>query len=114
MFEYDDEIEFENAWDKMIQKYNVGSVSWLNNIYKLKTKWARCHMKNAFTLGVRSTQLSESLNGDLKAYLKSNLSIVEFFQHFEQVIEQKRHKELEAEFNAQEKLPTLGLKNSLC
>jgi hypothetical protein len=45
----------------MIQNYNVGSVSWLDSIYKLKTKWAGCHMKNAFTLGVRNTQLSERL-----------------------------------------------------
>jgi hypothetical protein len=28
------------------------------------------------------------------------------------VVEQKRHKKLEAEFNAREKLPTSGLKNS--
>jgi len=49
---------------------------------------------------------------DLKGYLKLDLSMVEFFQHFERVVEQKRHKELEAEFNAREKLPTLGLKNS--
>jgi hypothetical protein len=69
-------------------------------------------MKNAFTLGVRSTQLSESLNGDLKAYLKLDLGIVEFFQHFERVVEQKRHKELEVEYNARQKLATLGLKNS--
>jgi zinc finger SWIM domain-containing protein 3 len=69
-------------------------------------------MKNAFTLGVQSTQLSESLNGDLKAYLKLYLNIVDFFQHFERVLEQKRHKELEAEFNARKKLLTLGLKNS--
>jgi len=94
MFDYEDETEFENAWKKMIQTYNGGSVSWLDGIYKLKKKWARCHMKNAFTLGVRSTQLSESLNGDLKAYLKSDLGIVEFFQHFERVVEQKRHKKL--------------------
>jgi zinc finger SWIM domain-containing protein 3 len=112
MFDYEDETEFENAWKKMIQTYNGGSVSWLDGIYKLKKKWARCHMKNAFTLGVRSTQLSESLNGDLKAYLKSDLGIVEFFQHFEWVVEQKRHKELEAEYNARQKLSTLGLKNS--
>jgi hypothetical protein len=38
---------------------------------------------------------------------------VEFFQHFEQVVEQKRYKELEVENNARQKLPTLGLKNSL-
>ena len=60
-------------------------------------------MKNASTLGVRSTQLNENLNGDLKAYLKSYLSIVDFFLNFEQVVEQKQHKELKAEFNAREK-----------
>jgi len=38
MFEYDDSVEFENAWKKMIQNYNIGSVSWLDNIYKFKTK----------------------------------------------------------------------------
>jgi zinc finger SWIM domain-containing protein 3 len=113
MFEYDDSVEFENACEKMIQNYNVGSVIWLDGIYKLKTKWARCHTKNAFTLRVRSTQLSESLNVDLKAYLKSDLSMVKFFQHFERIVGQKRHKELEAEFNVREKLPTLWLKNSL-
>jgi zinc finger SWIM domain-containing protein 3 len=44
--------------------------------------------------------------------LKSDLCILQFFQHFERVVEQKRHKELEAEYNAREKLPTLSLKNS--
>jgi hypothetical protein len=30
----------------------------------VKGKWAECFMKNAFTLGMSSTQLSESLNRD--------------------------------------------------
>jgi zinc finger SWIM domain-containing protein 3 len=112
MFEYEDETEFENAWDKMIQTYNGEHLSWLDGIYKLKTKWAKCHVKGVFTLGVGSTQLNESLSGDLKAYLKPDLDVVRFFEHFERVVEQKRHKELKTEFNARQKLPTLSLKNS--
>uniref|UniRef100_A0A2N9I6R5 Uncharacterized protein n=1 Tax=Fagus sylvatica TaxID=28930 RepID=A0A2N9I6R5_FAGSY len=112
MFEYEDENEFEKSWEEMIDKYATHDRSWLDGIYKLKKKWAKCYMKNTFTLGVRSTQLSESLNGDLKAYLKSDLDIVQFFEHFERVVEQKRHKELEAEFNARQKFPKLSLKNS--
>jgi zinc finger SWIM domain-containing protein 3 len=42
MFNYKDETKFENAWKKMMQTYNSGSVSWLEGIYKLKTKWAKC------------------------------------------------------------------------
>ncbi|KAF3971516.1 hypothetical protein CMV_004886 [Castanea mollissima] len=96
----------------MIDTYGIHDRSWLDGIYKLKGKWAKCYMKNAFTLGIRSTQLSESLNGDLKDYLKSDLDVAEFFEHFDRVIEQKRERELQAEFNARQKFPQLGLKNS--
>ena len=61
---------------------------------------------------MRSTQLNESLNGDLKDYLKFDLGVAKFFAHFNRVIEQKREKELQAEFNARQKFPQLGLKNS--
>ena len=60
-----DEIEFEKIWEDMIDTYAIHDRSWLDNIYKLKEKLAKCYMKNQFTLGVRSTQLSESLNRDL-------------------------------------------------
>ncbi|KAK9996639.1 hypothetical protein SO802_021325 [Lithocarpus litseifolius] len=79
---------------------------------KLKEKWVNCYMKRVVTLGMRSTQLSESLNGDLKDYLKSDLNMDDFFEHFEMVVGQERDKELEAEYNAREKLPPLCLKNS--
>ncbi|GMP40759.1 hypothetical protein CsSME_00011083 [Camellia sinensis var. sinensis] len=32
---------------------------------------------------MKSTQLSESLNADLKEYLRSNYSLIQFFTHFE-------------------------------
>lgn len=69
-------------------------------------------MKNSFTLGIRSTQMSESLNSDLKDYLKSTLSIGDFFKHFDRVVDQKRNKELEAEFKMRENVPSLGFSKS--
>ena len=60
----------------MLSYYNVQEDSWLSSIYKVKEKWAKCYMKNTRTLGMRSTQLSESLNGDLKDYLKSDLDLL--------------------------------------
>ena len=51
-------------------------------------------MKNEFTLRVQNTQLSESLNKDLKDYLKFDLNVAEFFAHFDRVIEQKREKKV--------------------
>ncbi|XP_050242347.1 protein FAR1-RELATED SEQUENCE 7-like [Quercus robur] len=112
MFEFNDETEFEKTWGDMIDTYAIHDRSWLDTIYKLKGKWAKCYVKNEYTLGIQSTQLSESLNGDLKDYLKSDLDVAEFFEHFDWVIEQKRERKLQAEFNARQKFPQLGLKSS--
>jgi zinc finger SWIM domain-containing protein 3 len=53
MFEYEDEITFEKAFSALRSK--VHNDSWLASIYKHKEKWAECYMKNALTLGMRST-----------------------------------------------------------
>ena len=57
-------------------------------------------MKGAFALGIRSTQLSESLNSNFKACMKLEVDIIQFFRHFEQVIEEKRYNELVCEYEA--------------
>ena len=49
-------------------------------------------MKDVFTLGMRSTQLSESLNSDLKRHFKSDFDIIRFLKHFKRVVEYKRKK----------------------
>jgi hypothetical protein len=60
MYRYEDKIEFEEAFDSMRSK--VHKQTWLDSIYKVKEKWAECYMRDVFSLGVRSTQLSESFN----------------------------------------------------
>uniref|UniRef100_A0A7N0UF56 SWIM-type domain-containing protein n=1 Tax=Kalanchoe fedtschenkoi TaxID=63787 RepID=A0A7N0UF56_KALFE len=71
MYNYSSEEAFENAWLSMVSKYYVQGNKWLLSIYKIKEKWASCYMKNVHSLGMRSTQLSESCNAELKRHLKS-------------------------------------------
>ena len=85
----------------------------LDSIYKVKEKWVECFMKNSFTLGMRSTQLSESLNNDLKHYLKSNLDIVRFFQHFERAVKVKGDVEVNSEFDSRMYLPKIRMKTPM-
>ena len=61
---------------------------------------------------MKTTQLSESFNADLKDCLCTDLNIVEFFTHFERVVNQKRDKELEVEYNSRHKFLRLKLKIS--
>jgi len=62
-------------------------------------------MRNVFSLGVRSTQLSESFNNALKNFLKSGFDIVRFLKHFERAVQEKRAKELQSEFEARKNIP---------
>jgi len=62
-------------------------------------------MRDVFSLGVRSTQLSESFNNTLKNHLKSDFDIIRFLKHFERSVQEKRDKELESEFEARKNLP---------
>jgi zinc finger SWIM domain-containing protein 3 len=113
IYEYDDEDEFLSAWNMMLEKYDARENKWLIGIFQLKEKWAQAYVKRTFTVGMRSTQLSERFNCDLKDCLQTDLNILEFFTHFERVVKQKRDKELEAEYNSRQKLPRLNLKSSL-
>ncbi|XP_073119691.1 protein FAR1-RELATED SEQUENCE 5-like [Henckelia pumila] len=112
MYGIDDETEFEESWRFLLEKYNVHENTWLQSTYNIKQKWAACYMKNAFTLGMRSTQLSESVNSDMKSCMTPDLDIMQFFKHFERVLEDKRYNELRCEFEARQKLPRLKLESS--
>ena len=78
----------------------------------MKENWAQAYVKRTFTAGMKTTQLIESFNADLKDCLRTDLNIVEFFTHFERVVNQKQDKELKAEYNSRYKFPRLKLKSS--
>ncbi|KAF7811845.1 protein FAR1-RELATED SEQUENCE 5-like [Senna tora] len=107
MHGYDEEAQFEAAWRRLLLDYNVQENAWITSIYTLKEKWAACYMKRALTLGMQSTKHSESLNADFKRCLKPNIDIIQFFKHFERVVEDKRYNELKCEFELRQKLPRL-------
>jgi zinc finger SWIM domain-containing protein 3 len=103
MYGYEDKESFEEAFD--IMRTKVHKQTWLDSIYKVKEKWAECYMRDVFSLGVRSTQLSESFNNALKNHLKSDFDIIRFLKHFERAVEDKRTTELEYEFEARKNIP---------
>ncbi|KAG2686603.1 hypothetical protein I3760_09G013400 [Carya illinoinensis] len=106
---YEEEEVLFSAWDSMLHKYNVCDNSWLQHLFELKEKWAKAYVKMSFSARMTSTQLSESLNSDLKDYLQSNYDIVKLFTHFERLIDAKRYKELQAEYNLRQKLPRVKI-----
>jgi hypothetical protein len=111
MYEYEDVEKFEEVFSKIRGK--VHNHNWLDSIYMLKEKWVECFMRNVHTLGMRSTQLSESFNSDIKDYLNSELNIVRFFSHFERVVQGKRDKEIASEFESRKKFPQVLMRTPM-
>ncbi|KAK2654072.1 hypothetical protein Ddye_013928 [Dipteronia dyeriana] len=98
-YEIEDESDFLMAWNHMLDEYNVHENTWLKSIFDLKEKWVYPYVRHAWSAGMKSTQLSESFNATLKEYLKSDLNVSQLFMHFERVVNDKRYKELEAEYD---------------
>jgi hypothetical protein len=113
IYEIDDEAEFEAAFSSMRSKVRVQT--WLDSIYNVNEKWVGCYMrkKNVFTLGMRSTPLSEALNRQLKYYLHVNLNVCHFFEHFKLVVQAKRDKEICSEYNSRDKVPKIKMKTPM-
>jgi zinc finger SWIM domain-containing protein 3 len=111
MFEYEYQETFEQAFNALREK--ASKQSWLDSIYKVKEKWVECYMKDVFSLGMRSTQLSESLNSELKRHFKSDFDIIRFLKHFERVVEDKRPNEQNAEFESRKKIPRLKMRTPM-
>ncbi|XP_059650753.1 protein FAR1-RELATED SEQUENCE 5-like [Cornus florida] len=107
MFEIEEEEEFTREWNLMITEYGVVGNTWLTNLLGLKHRWAMAFIKHAWSAGIHSTQLSESFNGCLKAYLSKQLILPDFFTHFERLLSNKRYKEYVAEYGLLHNLPQL-------
>ncbi|KAM1054748.1 hypothetical protein ACFX13_002111 [Malus domestica] len=95
----EEENEFVAAWYSMLDEYDAHENDWLAITFKIRKKWAYAYVRSAWSIGIRSTQISESFNARLKNYLKSDLNIVQFFTNFERVLTDTRYKEWEAEYD---------------
>lgn len=91
-----DEEGFTHAWEAMLEKYNLQQNEWLRWMYREREKWAVVFGQNTFFVDIRGFHLGEILSHNLRSYLNSDLDIVEFFNHFETVVDEQRYKEIEA------------------
>jgi zinc finger SWIM domain-containing protein 3 len=107
MYGYEDKAEFEEAFANM--RLKVHKQTFLDSTYTVKEKWAECYMRDVFSLGVRSTQLSESFNNSLKNHLKSDFHIVRFLKHFEKTVAVKITRELQSEFESRNNIPRIKM-----
>ncbi|OMO86944.1 Zinc finger, PMZ-type [Corchorus olitorius] len=107
IYEYENEQEFLKAWETMLETYGLRENKWLKGTFAVREKWSMAYGRKTFSAGLRTTQLSESFNKDLKMHLRVTLDVVRFFKHYENALMDKRHNELDAIYDMTQRLPNL-------
>ncbi|XP_028092702.1 protein FAR1-RELATED SEQUENCE 5-like [Camellia sinensis] len=108
--EDEDEDEFTLKWEEMLDKYEVRDNHWLKLTFGVREKWGWLYVRNAWDASMSSTQLGESFNALLKDFIQSNHNVMQFFMHFDQVLCEKRYKELQVEYALCQKLLRVNIK----
>ncbi|KAG7572582.1 Reverse transcriptase domain [Arabidopsis suecica] len=108
VFEHENEVEWLSAWNEMLEKHGLTENKWLKDLFELREKWAKVYGRHTFTADMMSTQRSESMNHILKQHLKRSFSLLRFFKHYERVLDDRRFKELTADFGMMHTSPVLS------
>ncbi|PSS16368.1 Protein FAR1-RELATED SEQUENCE like [Actinidia chinensis var. chinensis] len=108
IYDYEDEDEFISAWNAMLERYNLQDNDWLKRMFNQKEKWALVYGRQTFCADMTTTQRSESMNSLLKRYASYNNDLLQFFQHFQRLVDDRRYEELKANFRATQSTPFLS------
>ncbi|XP_062103485.1 protein FAR1-RELATED SEQUENCE 5-like [Humulus lupulus] len=109
IYDYDEKDVFIEAWNSMLEKYDLRDNKWLKKMFNLKEKWALVYGRETFCADMTTTQLSESMNNVIKNYVSYKHEIPRFFQHFQRLVEDRRYDELKADFKATQTSLSLSL-----
>ncbi|EOY23114.1 FAR1-related sequence 5 isoform 3 [Theobroma cacao] len=96
IYDHKDENDFIHAWEAMLEIYNLKQNEWLKWMYREREKWAVVYDRNTFFIDMKCSHLGESLSNKLRRHLNSDQDVLQFFKHFERVVDEQRYKEIEA------------------
>lgn len=96
IFGHEQEEDFIQAWDSMLERHGLRHNAWLRWMFREKEKWAVAYGRNTFFIERNGTHLVELLSDKLRSYLGHDIDVLQFFKHFESVVNEQRYRELES------------------
>ncbi|CAN1163439.1 hypothetical protein LINPERPRIM_LOCUS32656 [Linum perenne] len=75
MYNVENESEFEEHWKILLETCPRTKGNWTNSLYKLKEKWSSAWIRNQFCAGMKTSQMSETCNRNLRLYLNSTTNL---------------------------------------
>ncbi|XP_073355380.1 protein FAR1-RELATED SEQUENCE 5-like [Aegilops tauschii subsp. strangulata] len=105
VYDFEEVDDFLAGWNDMLVKYNLEDNDWLHRLFQNKEKWALVYGRQTFCADMKSMQRSESMNALLNRYLHVRLDLLDFFKHYERVVDDRRYAEVESDFYASQTSP---------
>ncbi|XP_014756066.2 protein FAR1-RELATED SEQUENCE 6 [Brachypodium distachyon] len=100
--------DFDEAWLKMIKKYELHDNEWLASLYGNKYRWVPAYVKDTFWAGMSSRQRSESVNAFFDGYVNARTTLKQFVEQYENALRDKVEKENKADSKSfQEVIPCI-------
>ncbi|KAJ4746446.1 Protein FAR1-RELATED SEQUENCE 5 [Rhynchospora pubera] len=100
IYDIENEHEFVSAWQEMLERFNIRQNEWLSALFVERERWAQGYVRHIFCADVTSALRTCSLTNFLKRYLCVQIDLLTFFKHYEQMLDEQRFLELQADFRA--------------
>lgn len=96
IYDQKDEEGFIQSWETLLENYGLQQNDWLKWMFREREKWAVVYGRNSFFLDLNGRHMAESLSNNLSNHLISDQGMLQFFNHFERLVDEQRYKENKA------------------
>ncbi|XP_027071125.2 protein FAR-RED IMPAIRED RESPONSE 1-like [Coffea arabica] len=107
IYDYENEDDFFEGWSEMLKTYGLEDNKWLKKMFDIKEKWALVYGRETFCADMTTTQRSESMNSVIKKYVSYKHGLLEFFEHFQRLLDDRRYNESVADFKGNQSTPAM-------
>ncbi|XP_050210405.1 protein FAR1-RELATED SEQUENCE 4 isoform X2 [Mercurialis annua] len=101
------EEQFEKRWWKLLDKFNLREMEWVQSLYEDRKFWVPIFMKDVSFAGLSTIMRSESVNSSFDKYIRWETSMREFIEQYKLILEDRYEEEAKADFDAWHETPEL-------
>lgn len=101
------EAEFDKRWWKLLDRFNLREVEWVQLLYQDRMQWAPTFMRDISFAGLSAFSRAESLNSWFDKYVNGETSLREFIEKYKVILEDRYEEEAKADFDAWHEAPEL-------
>ncbi|KAM0841717.1 hypothetical protein ACQ4PT_058836 [Festuca glaucescens] len=105
VFDIEDDQEFLDTWNMIIEKYNLKENKFLNELYGDRENWALPYVRHTFSGDIKNMLRAETFGIWIKEYMGCEKELSPFLKYFGSSVEKRRQEEIQADYQASQGAP---------